>query len=196
MSNTLKINFSADTINGQIIKDLTYKPEMSSPLYRLFPNILFIPTIKLDKKLFSPELGEEDIKKIFLSPSQMDIFLSTIKNKYQIKPQTIQQAQDKGIIYNNIRFILNMFFNKGSKFQVNNKKYIINKYDWDNKYKLNYKPGKKTPSVAIHLNFSLIEGEELSFIDSTRLNCMQRRQEIIDDYYELVGLKDVKPAKK
>ena len=41
-----------------------------------------------------------------------------------------------------------------------------------------------------------MEGEELSFIDSTRLNCMQRRQEIIDDYYELVGLKDVKPAKK
>jgi hypothetical protein len=32
------------------------------------------------------------------------------------------------------------------------------------------------------------EGDKLSFIDSTRLSCLQKRNSIINDYYELLGL--------
>ena len=52
-NNILKIIFNASTIDGIIGKDIRYKPLMSNPtLYSSFPDILFIPTIKLSNKLF------------------------------------------------------------------------------------------------------------------------------------------------
>ena len=38
------------------------------------------------------------------------------------------------------------------------------------------------------------QGQQLSFVDSTRLNCMQKKESIVNDYYYLVGLD--KPAGK
>ena len=67
--NILIINFDAKTKDGMIARNIRYKPSMSSQsLYRDFPNILFIPTIKIKKSDFSSKLGPDDIKKIFLSP--------------------------------------------------------------------------------------------------------------------------------
>ena len=48
--------------------------------------------------------------------------------------------------------------------------------------------------VEIKLTFVLHDGKEMSFIDSTKLNCMQKKQDIVNDYYSLVGLK--KPSEK
>ena len=107
-NNILKISFDASTINGIISKDIKYSPSMSNPqLYSSFPNILFIPSIKLRNSLFDKDLGEDDKKKIFLSPAQFDNFLLRLREKKLYKPITITEAKKRGIIYSNImiRFI-------------------------------------------------------------------------------------------
>ena len=194
-NNILKIRFDASTINGIISKDIRYTPSMSnSVLYNSFPNILFIPSIKLGKNLFDKDLGVEDIKKVFLSSFQFNNFLTRLKEKKMYKPISINQAKTKGIIYNNIKFILELFFKKGDKLNINTKPYIINNYNWNNKYNIVAISDKKTPSIEINLDFVLHSGKEMSFIDSTKLNCMQKKQDIVNDYYSLVGLK--KPSEK
>ena len=194
-NNILKITFDASTINGIISKDIRYRPTMSnSVLYNSFPNILFIPSIKLKKNLFDKDLGDEDIKKIFLSSFQFDNFLTRLKEKKMYNPISINQAKTKGIIYNNIKFILDLFFKKGDNLYINTKPYIINNYNWNNKYNIVPVSDNKTPMVEIKLTFVLHPGKEMSFIDSTKLNCMQKKQDIINDYYSLVGLKN--PSEK
>jgi len=193
--NILIIKFNASTNKGTIIKDETYKPSMSNPdIYSKFPNLLFIPSIKITPELFQKDLGEDDIKKIFLSPTQLDNFLHIIREKGLYRPIRIIDAQTKGIIHNNIIFILNLFFKKGSKFVINNNSYIINNYTWNNQYILTPIAGKKAPLTKITLDFVLQKGDTLSFMDSASLTCMQKRKAIEDDYYRLVGL-DVKPSK-
>lgn len=189
MSNILKITFDASTIKGSIIKNMNYIPSMSEPqLYNTFPNILFIPSIKLKKDLFDKDLGD-DIKKIFLSSTQLDNFITRLQERKIYAPITIREAQDKGIIYNNIKFVLDLFFNKGDKFFIYQTQYVINNYNWNNKYKLLPVSDKKVPNVEIKVDFILQEGAgDLSFVDSTRLNCMQKKNSIIEDYYYLVGL--------
>lgn len=189
-NNILKILFDATTINGIISKDITYSPNMSNPqLYNSFPTILFIPSIKLTNSLFDNDLGDEDKKKIFLSPAQFDNFIVRLKEKNQYKPITINEAKKKGIIYNNIKFILNLFFEKNEKLFINNKPYVINNYIWDDKYNIVPVPGQKTPIIELKFTIVLHDGKELSFVDSTKLTCMQKKTNIINDYYSLTGLK-------
>jgi hypothetical protein len=186
--NILKIKFNALTTNGIIVKDELYKPLMSNPkLYNEFPNILFVPSIKITRGLFENTLGDDDIKKIFLSPAQLNNFIQRIKEKNMYKPITIKDAKEKGIIYNNIKFILDLFFVKGDKLVLQDTSYIINNYEWNNKYELKYKTGTKNPSVEISLDIYLHKGDELSFTDSTRLNCSKKKMDIVNDYYTLVG---------
>ena len=186
-TNILTITFDASTIEGIIAKNLIYKPSMSNPvLYKSFPNILFIPTIRLSNGLFERNLGEDDIKKIFLSPSQFNNFISKIKTN--IKPLTINEAKQKGIIYNNIKFILNLFFKKNDALTLNNQSFIINNYKWDNKYNLKSVNNNKAPNVSINISFILHKGSSMTFTESTRLNCMQKKQEILEEYYNLAGL--------
>jgi len=192
-NNILQITFDASTINGNIVKNMRYTPAMSQPqLYNSFSNILFIPTIKLTRAifgksmgLFDRDLGDNDIKKIFLSVSQMNNFLERIKEKNIYKKITLEDAKEKGITYNNIKFILGLFFKKGERFHIYQKSYIINNYNWNNKYDYD----RSTLNYKIKIGIVLHEGSELTFIDSTRLGCLQRKNSIIADYYELVGLK-------
>ena len=170
---------------------MEYKPTFSNPqLYSQFPDILFIPTIKLTKKMFADSnLGEDDIKKIFLSVSQFDNFISYINERFQIKPISINRAEKLGIIHSNVSFIMNLFFKKNSYLYINDKQYTINNYTWDNNYELIPVVEKNVPIVKINVNFIVHPGKQLSFIDSTRLNCQQQKNSIIADYHKLVGLK-------
>lgn len=189
--NVLKIKFNALTTNGIILKEEVYKPSMSNPkLYNEFPNILFVPSIKITRGLFANSLGDDDIKKIFLSPAQLNNFIQRIKEKNMYKPITIKDAKEKGIIYNNIKFILDLFFVKGDRLVLNGVSYIINNYVWNNKYELKYRTGIKIPSVELALDIYLHKGDELSFTDSTRLNCSQKKLDIVNDYNVLVGLNE------
>lgn len=190
-SNVLKIIFNLSTIRGEIINNMEYKPAFSNPqIYIQFPDILFIPTIKLTKEMFADSnLGEDDIKKIFLSVSQFDNFISYINERFQIKPISINKAEKLGIIHSNVSFIMNLFFKKNNHLFINDKQYTINNYTWDNKYELIPVTEKKVPIVKINVDFIVHPGKQLSFIDSTRLNCQQQKNSIITDYHKLVGLK-------
>ena len=193
--NIFKITFTASTVDGTIMKNETYTPSMSNPsIYNNFPNILFIPSIKITKDLFDSNLGEDDIKKIFLSPTQLDNFISRLREKNLYKPITIANAKEKGIIYNNIKFILDLFFEKGNSFTINSTSYVINSYKWDNKYTLKTIPGKKAPQVELSIELYLHKGNDLSFTESTRLSCVQKKTAIVDEYNKLVGLK-LNPSK-
>jgi len=188
-NNVLTIVFNANTINGRIIENMIYSPSMSNPqLYTHFPNILFIPTIKLTAKLFGDNMSDDDMKKLFLSPGQFNQFISFVKEKYNIKPITIKRAEDLGIIRNNIQFILNLFFKKNSSLFLNDKQFTINNYRWDQKYDLMYVEDNIIPQTSVNIDIVLHEGKQLSFIDSTRLNCQQQQKSIMRDYYKLVGL--------
>ena len=190
-NNVLKIIFNLSTIRGEIISNMEYSPALSNPqLYMQFPDILFIPTIKLTKKMFADSnLGEDDIKKIFLSVSQFDNFISYINERFEIKPISINKAEKLGIIHSNVSFIMNLFFKKNSHLFINDKQYTINNYTWDNKYELIPVAEKNVPIVKINVDFIVHPGKQLSFIDSTRLNCQQQKNNIIADYHKLVGLK-------
>ena len=108
-NNILKISFDASTINGIISKDIKYSPSMSNPqLYSSFPNILFIPSIKLRNSLFDKDLGEDDKKKIFLSPAQFDNFLLRLREKKLYKIQV--DICSRMILYNFLDYLLIIFF--------------------------------------------------------------------------------------
>jgi len=188
-NNILKITFDASTIKGTIVKDMIYTPSMSNPqLYSMFPNILFIPSIKLKRELFDKSLGDDDIKKIFLSSTQMNNFIVRLQEEKKYKPISIEDAESKGILYNNIAFVLQLFFQKGLPFSIYQTQYIINNYNWNHKYELIPIVGQSAPIVSIKLTFALQQGNKLSFVDSTRLNCKHKRESIVNDYYHLVGL--------
>ena len=195
-NNILKIKFDASTIDGIIEKNVTYRPSMSDPnLYSYVQGILFVPTINLDREMFGSELSDNDIKNIFLSTSQLNNFITRLREKNKIVlPITMSDAKKRGIIYNNIKFLLNLFFKKGASLYIYQTKYIINNYKWDGQYKLTNVTTYTPPSVDINIQIVLHKGDELSFINSTRLNCKQKRDNIVSDYYDLVGL--VKPADK
>lgn len=195
-NNILKIKFDASTIDGIIEKNMTYRPSMSDPnLYSGLQSILFVPTINLDRDMFGSELSDNDIKKIFLSTSQLKNFITRVREKNKIVlPITMSDAKKRGIIYNNIKFLLNLFFKKGDSIYIYQTKYMINNYKWDGQYKLTNVTTYTPPSVDINIQIVLHKGDELSFINSTRLNCKQKRDNIVSDYYDLVGLE--KPADK
>ena len=110
-NNILKIKFDASTIDGIIEKNMTYRPSMSDPNLYSGQSILFVPTIILDRDMFGSELSDNDIKKIFLSTSQLKNFITRVREKNKIVlPITMSDAKKRGIIYNNIKFLLNLFF--------------------------------------------------------------------------------------
>lgn len=194
-NNILKIKFDASTIDGIIEKNMTYRPSMSDPNLYSGQSILFVPTINLDRDMFGSELSDNDIKKIFLSTSQLNNFITRVREKNKIVlPITMSDAKNRGIIYNNIKFLLNLFFKKGDSLYIYQTKYIINNYKWDGQYKVTNVTMYTPPSVDINIQIVLHKGDELSFINSTRLNCKQKRDNIVSDYYDLVGLE--KPADK
>lgn len=189
-SNILIINFDAKTKDGLIAKNKRYKPAMSNEeLYSMFPNILFIPTIRLKKSYFDKMLGEEDIKKIFLSPSQFNLFLTNLKIKYPElnRPITMAEAERSQIITDNIRFILNLFFSKPNKFYLFGIPYIINSYYWGNQWSDKIVPGQAVPQIVAKIKLFLHPGTELGFIESTKLTCMEKRNKIVDDFKTLTG---------
>ena len=183
-NNILKISFDAFSNKDKLTSNTPYIPSYSNPeLYKSYPNILFIPTVKLEKKFFDSDLGEDDIKKIFLSPNLFNSFLERVINKYRIKPISLKEAQKRNILQSNVNFILKLFFKKGSKFVYNNTDYIINNYVWDKLFRLiKTQNQSKIPIVEIKLTLYLHKGSSLSFIDSTKLTCFQKKQELLDYY--------------
>ena len=189
MSYLFNIYFEANTLNGTIINNEKIIPEMFNPhIYSTYKVIYITPFIVIKNKYFSPDLGEDDKKIIFFNLPQFNNFTQRIKERENFKSININQAKEKKIIDQNIFFILNLLLSKNQSFTIRNKKYSINNFNWNGKYELSVSNKNKIPSVNIKIKIFLHEGKEISFIESTRLNCLQKRQQIIKDYHLLVNL--------
>ena len=194
-ASTLNITYSATTKHGEIIKKQTLTPTLINPRrYKGLNNFYFIPTIRLNDKMFKKDLGEEDKKKTFVSSFMMSNFISQILRQ-NYKPLPISIARKKGIIHSNISYILDLYLKKGTKIILGEKKvYTLNNYTWDKVFNTTYGSNSKVPSFSINIDLILHEGNEMSFVESTRLNCSQKREAIIKEYHEVMGLKA--PPKK
>jgi|MDSZ01.2.fsa_nt_gb hypothetical protein len=189
MSYLFNIYFQANTINGVILKNEKVIPEMFNPhIFSTYKSIYISPFIEIKNKYLPQNLGEDDKKMIFFNLPQFNNFIQRIKEKGNFKSINIKQAKEKKIIDGNINFILNLFLKKNQPFTIRNKTYLINNYKWDGTYTISVSNNNKTPSINVKIEIFLHEGKEMSFIESTRLGCLQKKQQIIKDYHVLVGL--------
>ena len=170
---------------------------MSNPqVYKEYPDILFIPTIKLEETIFNQtvetmsQLGSFDKRKIFLSPTLFSNFIATLQNKYKYKKISLQDAKDKGIINHNIMFLLNLFFSKGQSLRWSGVTYTINNYKWNTGFKEKRIQGKPTPIYTVTIDVQLIKGNNPSFIDFARSGCLAKKNDIINHYFELITKKN------
>lgn len=195
--NILIVNLNMNTNGGSIGQNIRYTPEMSNPqAYKEFPDILFIPTIKLEQKIFNQtvetmsHLGSFDKRKIFLSPTLFSNFIATIQNKYKYKKISLTEAKDKGIINHNIMFLLNLFFGKGQPLVRSGVIYTINNYIWNSGFKEKPVLNKPTPIYIVSVDVQLIKGDNPSFLDFARSGCLSKKNEIINHYFELTTKKN------
>jgi len=189
MTYRFNIYFTATTINGIIIKNERVTPEMFNPhIFSQYKTIFINPLVFLKKEYISKSLGEDDVKVVFFNPPQFQNFIQRIKERINFKQINIKQAASKKIVDNNINFTLETLFKKNTLFVLRNRQYKINSFQWDGKYEISVGNEKKLPSINVNISIMLHEGKEMSFIESTRLTCLQRRQQIVNDYYLLVGL--------
>lgn len=190
--NILIVNLNMNTNGGSIGQNIRYMPEMSNPqVYAEYPDILFIPTIKLEENIFNQTvetigyLGSIDKRKIFLSPALFSNFIATIQNKYKYKKITLKDAKTKGIINHNIMFILNLFFGKGRTIKWSDITYTIYNYKWNSGFKEDNIEGKQSPIYRVTVDVQLIKGDSPSFVDFARTGCLAKKNDIINHYFEL-----------
>lgn len=195
--NILIVNLNMNTIGGSIGQNIRYTPEMSNPqVYTEYPDILFIPTIKLEQNIFNRtietmgQLGSFDKKKIFLSPELFSNFIATIQKNYKYKKISLTEAKDKGIINHNIKFILELFFGKGQTLRWSGVTYTINNYNWNTGFKKKQVPNKPTPIYIVSIDVQLIKGVNPSFVDFARSGCLEKKNQIINNYFELTTKKN------
>ena len=72
-------------------------------------------------------------------------------------------------------------------FYLYNNPYVINSYKWDYQIIERTVPNKRIPQYEIRIKLFLSPGKDMNFIDSSRLTCLQRRQQIVDDWLALTG---------
>jgi len=195
--NILIVNLNMNTIGGSIGQNIRYTPEMSNPqVYTEYPDILFIPTIKLEQNIFNQtietmgQLGSFDKRKIFLSPELFSNFIATIQNNYKYKKISLKDAKDKGIINHNIMFILTLFFGKGQTLRWSGVTYTINNYNWNTGFKEDNTKGKLAPIYKVKVDVQLIKGVNPSFVDFARSGCLEKKNQIINNYFELTTKKN------
>lgn len=189
-TNILKITFSASMADGLMFTNEQFKPAMLNPeIYKSYPNVLFIPTIRLSNSLLPTNLGKDDIRKIFLSPNQLANFIEKLQTENQFKPMSITDARNKGIIKNNISFILDILFPSKQRLYFGNKVYTLNNYTWNDKYTLTPVAGKKAPIVEVFIKLFVQSGKDMSFLDSSRISCSQKWNTILQQYASITGAK-------
>lgn len=201
--NILIVNLNMNTNGGSIGQNIRYTPEMSNPqVYKEYPNILFIPTIKLEQNIFNQtietmsHLGSFDKRKVFLSPTLFSNFIATIQNKYKYKKISLTEAKDKGIINHNIMFLLNLFFGKGQSLLWSGGTYTINNYNWNSGFKEKQVLNKPTPIYIVSIDVQLIKGDNPSFLDFARSGCLAKKNDIINHYFELAIKKNADNEKQ
>ena len=116
------ISFKIDTFNPKMV----YRNSLEN-------RILFIPMIPITmNELIKSNVGVKkntyrpsDFINIFSNPQNLNTVIQYIKTKTNIKPLTIEEAERKGYIKNNIDLILSIYFDNENKLTYNNRIFPI-----------------------------------------------------------------------
>lgn len=210
----LIVHMNGKEMEGEeLFNDKRFLPPMMDPkLYESNSNILFIPTIKLTKEMFSPDMSEEDKRKIFLVESRFETFFQAIRKTGKFPVISSDESKKTGTIESNISFLLKLFFKTNEKFYYNANAYKIVRYDWNEKYfitqtqqqssvkrvneegnieskKMSERTSKKyNYNVDIDLHLKKGAQTKVSSLDNLKLTCNQRKEEIWNKWDTLMKI--------
>lgn len=195
--NILQVHFNAQTVDGEILKDIMFTPSMITHSMYIDDNKLYITDSFLFESKYFTGLTNHQKKDIFTSSAYFTNFFTRILEQYKINLLTNQQAVSAKTMEHNIQFVLNLLFPKNASMVLGERKYKINNFVWKGKYLVTSRQRENLtiPLVKIDIDLYLHEGTHLSFIDSTRLHCSQKYNKIMNNYNYLRSGKDI-PIKK
>lgn len=193
----LQVHFNAQTVDGEILKDIMFTPSMITHSMYIDDNKLYITDSFLFESKYFTGLTNHQKKDIFTSSAYFTNFFTRILEQYKINLLTNQQAVSAKTMEHNIQFVLNLLFPKNASMVLGERKYKINNFVWKGKYLVTSRQRENLtiPLVKIDIDLYLHEGTHLSFIDSTRLHCSQKYNKIMNNYNYLRSGKDI-PIKK
>jgi len=195
--NILQVHFNAQTVDGEILKDIMFTPSMITHSMYIDDNKLYITDSFLFESKYFTGLTNHQKKDIFTSSAYFTNFFTRILEQYKINLLTNQQVVSAKTMEHNIQFVLNLLFPKNASMVLGERKYKINNFVWKGKYLVTSRQRENLtiPLVKIDIDLYLHEGTHLSFIDSTRLHCSQKYNKIMNNYNYLRSGKDI-PIKK
>jgi hypothetical protein len=153
--------------------------------------IYFPPTIKLTNSLFKNTMPDEEIISILTSPILFSTFINKVvrDDYYKFKKLSLKEAYDKGIVYNNMKYCKELFFNK-RKIYFNGVAFTIRKSSIINNYAPVKLPGlNRNLNYEMTVNLSVIKSTRATRMNLMRENCKDKAKRIDDLSMELFGKK-------
>jgi hypothetical protein len=197
---------------SSLFTEKRFVPPMINPkLYDAYSNILFKSNIKLSDKMFPPDMDENDKRKIFLVPSRFETFFQEVRRTGKFPVLSDNEVKENNTIESNALFLLNLFLPKNSSFYYNANVYKIYSYEWNKKYfitKTQQRERVQTvdlvgrPKYVVekhkthskdnyNVNISIIlkrGSANVTALDSVKLSCNQRREQIWDKWDTLMNI--------
>lgn len=227
----LIIHMNGSSLDGSsLFTEKRFVPPMINPkLYDAYSNILFKSNIKLSDKMFPPDMDENDKRKIFLVPSRFETFFQEVRRTGTFPVLSDNEVKESNTIESNALFLLNLFLPKNTSFYYNANVYKIYNYEWNKKYfitKTQQRERVQTvdlvgrPKYVVekhkthskdnyNVNISIIlkrGSAKVTALDSVKLSCNQRREQIWDKWDTLMNIgydskikaakEDIKEAQK
>jgi hypothetical protein len=177
------ISFKIDTFNPKMV----YRNSLEN-------RILFIPMIPITmNELIKSNVGVKkntyrpsDFINVFSNPQNLNTVIQYIKTKTNIKPLTIEEAERKGYIKNNIDLILSIYFDNENKLTYNNRIFPIHSYTWNGEYSKIPVNGKSVPNYKINIELYLLDNRSSgNNTERNSMTCDLKRRNIAMDLKEL-----------
>lgn len=185
MSSIITIKITTDG-DYEIKQPIVFNPTM---IGERGTTIYFPPTIKLTKSLFKNT--DEEIISILTSPVLFSTFINKVvrDDYYKFKKLSLKEAYDKGIVYNNMKFYKELFFNK-RKIYFNGVAFTIRKSSVINSYAPVKLPGlNRNLNYEMTVHLSVIKSTRATTMNLMRENCKDKAKRIDDLSMELFGKK-------
>jgi len=155
--------------------------------------ILFIPNIpitmnsliKSNVTVNKDKYRPSDFINVFSNPTLLNKVIQFIKTK-NIKNVSTQEAEQKNYIKNNINLILSIYFDNDNKLTINNRRYPIHSYKWDQMYTINKSLDKKNENYNVNVEVYVLDEKKSGNINERiSLTCDMKRRNIALDLKEL-----------
>lgn len=155
--------------------------------------ILFIPNIpitmnsliKSNVTINKYKYRPSDFINVFSNPTLLNKVIQFIKTK-NIKNVSIKEAEQNGYIKNNINLILSIYFDNDNKLTINNRRYPIHSYKWDQIYTTNKSLDKKSENYNVNVEVYVLDEKKTGNINERkRLTCDIKRRNIALDLKKL-----------